>query len=180
MDVPAASTEMSSSPIRGRGGDMTRASLEMEGRSPAGPWSDNANWRLRYVRWSAASERSSLGISMGVDAIQPLLPRGAPSAMLDARNAAVMPEVGVRWRSSWQSNRRVDVGAFGAYDASANTPQDERRAYNARVELQFREGRSKLGFDMPHGALGMQLSGNSQMLLRARHGKPVLYYRAKW
>ena len=117
---------------------------------------------------------------MGVGATQPV---NAPLAavMHDPRMpATVTPELGVRWRSAWAANHRVDVGAFSSYDSRAALAEDERRSYNARVELQFRENRSKFGFDTSNKAFGLQLSGTSRVMLRAKHGGPMVYYRSTW
>ncbi len=157
-----------------------RASLEVDTRKPSGPWDDGASWRLRYVRWAPAGS-AAVGVSMGVAGSQQAGLQPPPMALAEPRpQPALVPEVGVRWRSSWQSNRRVDVGAFSSYDGSKATPDDERRLYNARVELQFRENRNKFGFDIGQKAFGLQLSGNSRLMLRAKHGGPMVYYRSTW
>jgi hypothetical protein len=153
--------------------------VELNARPTLQPWNDGTAWQMRVVRWAPAGS-SSLGVSMGVGATQ-APPAGPYALQPDPRGNALVPEVGVRWRSPWQANRRMDVGAYGSYDASAAAlAQNERRSYNARVELQFREGRSKFGFDVPHGALGLQVGHDSQVMLRSRHGGPMVYYRSKW
>jgi hypothetical protein len=177
--LPTASAEIAAG-ARWRQPDVPpRASLEIDTRQPAGPWDDQASWRLRYVRWAPAGG-GAVGLSMGVGATQPV---NAPLAAVlrDPRAPATLaPEVGVRWRSAWAANHRVDVGAFGAYDNGAALAEDARRSYNARVELQFRENRSKFGFDTGSKAFGLQLSGTSRVMLRAKHGGPMVYYRSTW
>jgi hypothetical protein len=186
--LPNSSAEVPTGPAHWRSGrEHARATVEVDSRQPAvrldsAPWSDPSTVQVRYVQWSpAAGSKAAVGLSMGVGAVQ-----GAPTqAMLRttdprAGGTTVVPEVGVRMRTGWRSDRRVDVGAWSAYDASANTPAALRRSYNARVELQFRENKSKFGIDLPSGAFGMQLSANSQLQLRSKHGGPMVYYRSKW
>jgi hypothetical protein len=155
-----------------------RSTVEFD-TTPARPWNDGSALQMRYVRWAPAGH-AALGVSMGLGAAQ--APPAGPYALQPDAHGTVglAPEVGLRWRTSWQENRRIDVGAYGSYDASTTVAQNERRAYNARVELQFRDGRSKLGFDIPHGALGLQVGHDSQVMLRSRHGGPMVYYRSKW
>jgi hypothetical protein len=177
--LPTASAEVPAVSPWHAPGAAPRASLEVDTRQPTAPWDDQASWRLRYVRWAPAGG-GALGLSMGVGGTQPVN-AALPPALRDPRApTSLAPELGVRWRSSWAANRRVDVGAFGSYDDSAALPVAERRSYNARVELQFRENRSKFGFDSGNKALGLQLSGASRVMLRARHGGPMVYYRSTW
>jgi hypothetical protein len=176
--LPSASAEVAAE--RGPGAATApRASVEVATRAPAGPWNDGS-WQLRYVRWASAGG-GNLGVSLGVGAAAPpgAVDPYAPYAPARAHGAGpLVPEVGVRWRSGWQDNRRVDLCAFRGYDTSP-AALDERRSYNARVELQFREASSKLGFDA-RGALGLQLSGSTKLMLRAKHGGPMVYYRSTW
>jgi hypothetical protein len=186
--LPSASAEVPTGPTHWRTDrDQPRAAVEVTSRQPvarldSAPWNDASSVQVRYVHWSpAAGNRAAVGLSMGMGAVQNGQAR-SPVGYVDPHSAGttLVPEVGVRMRTNWQSDRRVDVGAWSAYDASANTPANERRSYNARVELQFRESKSKLGFDMPSGAFGMQLSSTSQLQLRSKHGGPMVYYRSKW
>lgn len=177
QSLASASGEIETGPRwRGVPAGGPRNSLEFESRQAvAGPWNDGTRLDMRYTHWSPSSQRGSVGVSMGVATAQttnPALPLAAN------QQVAVAPEVGVRWRSGWSGDRRVDVGAYGSYDASVNTPSADRRSYGARVELQFREGRSPLGLQT--GALGMHLNSSSQLMLRSRHGGPMLYYRSQW
>ena len=174
--LPTASAEVAS-PGVGRG--SPRASLEVDSRQAEPHGEDTSRWHMRYVRWASAGDAGAFGVSMGVGAKQPVA--YGPYALANGRaEPTVTPEVGVRWRSGWQANRRVDVGAFQSYDNAADTPIDERKSYNARAELQFRENRSKMGFDAGSRAFGMQLSSTSKVMLRSRHGKPMVYYRSTW
>ena len=184
--LPNTTTEWIAGAPRWHGEGTAHSAVEMDLRQPVprlggAPADEASAVQLRLVRWAPAGAHSAMGLSVGVGAIQS--PNGAaPPWNGDARNfrTAVLPEVGVRLRTPWRQDRRVDAGAWGAYDTSAGTPADQRRSYNARVELQFRESRNKFGIDLSSRAFGMQLSSNSQMLLRSKHGGPMLYYRAKW
>ena len=183
--LPTAQAELPTGPARWRADTVPpRAAVEVASRQPlaaaTAPWSDPSSTRVRYVQWGRAGDDAALGLSLGVSSWQ-RGSRAAPwGATPDTLNTALRPEVGLRWRSGWRADRRVDVDAWGAYDPSPLTPATERRSFNARVELQFRDNRPRLGFDGSRGALGLQLSSNSQMLLRAKHGGPMLYYRARW
>lgn len=153
---------------------LPRASLEFD-RSVPTPGVDGTDTHLGVVHWAAPANRGSLGLSVGVGAWQ-------PSALPGQADSAVRwtPEIGVRWRSAWRENHRVDVGAYGGYAAASGLPADERRDFNTRVELQFRNSHSRFGFDGASRALGLQLGAHSQMMLRTRHGGPMLYYRSQW
>ncbi|MED5621502.1 hypothetical protein [Ideonella sp. BN130291] len=186
--LPSTSAEVPTGPTQWRTDrEQARAAVEVTSRQPAvradaAPWNDTSSVQVRYVHWApTAGNRAAVGLSMGMGAVQNGLAR-SPVGYVDPRTAGttLVPEVGVRLRTNWLGDRRVDVGAWSAYDASANTPASERRSYNARVELQFRENKSKLGFDMRSGAFGMQLSSTSQLQLRTKHGGPMVYYRSKW
>ncbi|MEW6706869.1 MAG: hypothetical protein AB1430_18640 [Pseudomonadota bacterium] len=158
------------------GEQAPRATLEIVQTPRAGSADAQGQWHLQVVRWAGSR---GLGLSMGMGATPAAHPH--PYALHDRQAApALVPEVGLRWRTGWQANRRLDLGAYGSFDPSAATPDDERRAYNARVELQFRESRSKFGVDLGNRALGLQLSGSSRLMLRAKHGGPMVYYRSTW
>ncbi len=184
--VPSTRVEVPTGPARWRTDDAPRAAVQVEGRQPAtartpAGWSDPSTTRLSYVQWGSASNQASLGVSMGVSSLQPGNPAGLPwMPGVAAQPTSLRPELGLRWRTGWTGDRRVDVDAWSSYDATRGLPAADRRSYNARVELQFRDNSPRLGFDGSRGALGLQLSSNSQMLLRAKHGGPMVYYRAKW
>jgi hypothetical protein len=185
--VPDAKAEAPLAAARWQGATPARSTIDVDVRQTGPRWSalegapavppaaESPLTRMRVVRWAQLGGASSLGLSMGVSnasgaAFTSLNP-GAPS------NRAV-PEFGLRWRTQWNSERRIDVDAWRSYDPTAPTP-DQRQTYNARVELQFMNSKVK-GLDLPHGAFGLQMSANSQMVLRARHGGPMIYYRRRF
>ncbi len=140
--------------------------------------------RIDITGWSRGPEQSGLGLSMGSStrpspgagyAFVPLSPRGGAVADLD---------VALRWRSQPLSgNRRVDLAAFrrSVPDAAdlARSGEANEPVYGARVEMQFASARSRRL--VPElGAIGMQLDGGAKISLRAKRGKPMLYYRASF
>lgn len=121
------------------------------------------------------------GLSLGVNA--PTAPAGSPGA--DATMPASM-DLGVRWRSQRETGPQLDVFAW------ARTPQlvptttamalirDEQQVqYGTRVEVQWESSKTR-GWAPEFGAVGLQLEGGSRLLLRARKGGPMLYYRSKF
>jgi hypothetical protein len=169
---------------------LPRASMEIDGRPGTGSSLaasvlpriagderfDPGSVRVHYVRWAPAGRAGSVGVSLGL-ASDGLAPRSDAAFGEPGRTR---PEVGVHWRSRWTGERRVDVAAWSALDGGGSAASPDRRDYNARVELQFQAAKRAMGFDVPRGAFGMQLSSHSQMLLRAHHGGPMVYYRTQW
>ena len=185
------STAMAADPQRWRGeAGPARSTVEIDTRptaasvttlqnssSLATPSSDPALVRVRYVGWTGG-HRSALGLSVGVaNAAGPAF-TSLQRPQADPRTAPLVPELGLRLRTRVNADHRLDVGAWSAYDGSVNTPAAERRSYNARVELQFLEHKSSLA--TAQGALGLQMSGGSQVMVRSKKGGPMVYYRARF
>jgi hypothetical protein len=145
--------------------------------SLAAPSSDPALVRVRYVGWTGGN-RSALGVSVGMaNAAGPAF-TSLQRPGFDPRNAPLVPELGLRLRTRVNADHRLDVGAWRSYDTSVNTPAAERQSYNARVELQFVGHQTALA--TAQGALGLQMSGGSQVMVRSKKGGPMLYYRARF
>lgn len=184
--LPNRSVEVPWNSGRPNPAQAPRATVEVDSHLPAAGSSlapplaslptDKRSVSVRYVRWAPAGRAGAVGVSMGVAAETP----AAQPFAVPTDTGRAQPQLGVRWRTDWHAQHRVDVAAWGAYDPSANTPLAERRSYNARVELQFQAAKRAMGMDFSHAALGMQLSSKSQMLLRANHGGPMVYYRTQW
>jgi hypothetical protein len=139
--------------------------------------SDPALVRVRYVGWTGGS-RAAVGVSVGMaNAAGPAF-TSLQRPVFDPHNAPLVPELGLRLRTRVNAEHRLDVGAWRSYDTSANTPAAERQSYNARVELQFVDQKTTLA--TAQGALGLQMSGGSQVMLRSKKGGPMLYYRARF
>lgn len=132
--------------------------------------------------WLAARERyGQFGLSLGMNAPTAV----AGSAGADATLPASM-DLGVRWRSQRETGPQLDISAWARTpQAAPNTTalamiRDEQQLqYGTRVEVQWESSKTR-GFAPEFGAIGMQLQGGSRLLLRARKGGPMLYYRSKF
>jgi len=163
-----------------------RATVEVDSRraAPTGgalfPAAEPAQQlRMRYVHWADSGQQAALGVSVGVGVQRMGTPTALPASLMPAATTTMAPEVGVRWRSGWRGDRRVDVDAWRSFEAAPGQAlRAEQSRYNARVELQFREAKSNL--DLAKGALGFQMSSKSQISLRAKKGGPMVYYRSQW
>lgn len=127
--------------------------------------------------------RSSFGLLLGMTAPAP----SAGAAPLTA--GAMVPaslDLGVRWRSRLDSGHHLDITAW-ARAPQWNQPQDamgmiwqsQPPMYGTRMEVQWASSRTG-GLVPEFGAVGVQLQGGSRLVLRARKGGPMLYYRAKF
>jgi hypothetical protein len=131
--------------------------------------------RVDFTTWPRSESRSMLGMSLGLS-----VPPGSP---LDPRSTQSL-DVGLRWRSTLDSTRRIDISAWRRVtpvpDAISLINSSSRAGlYGTRVEMQFTSGSSR-GFVPELGAIGLQLDGGARLSLRAKHGQPMLYYRAKF
>ncbi|HET9642442.1 MAG TPA: hypothetical protein VFP68_03570 [Burkholderiaceae bacterium] len=164
--------------VDARAAASARAPVQQAPATATGLQNDAAAVRMNVVRWANVGRGSSVGVAVGVSNAPGEAFTAAPMPVLDPRHATLLPEVGLRWRSKWDE-RRLDVNAWSSYDATLNTPQSERRSYNARVELQFMP-QPATALETPKGAIGFQMSANSQMVLRAKARGPMVYYRKRW
>ena len=57
--------------------------------------------------------------------------------------------------------------------------QQDQPRFGTRLEVQWSSSRTR-GLVPEFGAIGLQLEGNSRLLLRARGGGPMLYYRTRF
>lgn len=130
--------------------------------------------RVEISRWAQPAKASGVGLALGVN-----LPSGS---LVDARTGPVL-DVGVRWRSAEVNQRRLDIAAFrrvgSSPDAYTLIHADEQPLYAARVEMQFANAKSRR-FLPELGAIGMQMNGGGKIVLRAKRGGPMLYYRAQF
>ena len=164
-------------PTAGRSAPRTTASLEVDSQRQVMPAATEDQMRMRYVRWADTRGDAAVGLSVGVG-----LKRLTAGLPLEAQreNSRMAPEVGLRMRTGWRDDRRVDVDAWRSYDHDRAADGTESRPSNhARVELQFRQAKGS-ALDVPRGAFGLQTSANSQWVLRAKRGGPMVYYRARW
>ena len=139
---------------------------------PAGP----AHYS-EMTGWLFADRPSSLGMTLGV-----LSASGASGA----QSAPLAYDLGLRWRSRLQQRIHLDVQAWahspqrpGAPDALGMVWAREPASVGTRLEVQWKASRTG-GLVPEFGAIGVQLQGDAKLLLRARHGGPMVYYRTKF
>lgn len=162
------------------------ASLEAQQAAGSGAAASALGGTLQsssITRWMTPEHPRSLGLSLGVSTLSGPLASAQPGA------AAAVPrslDMGVRWRSQWDTRRQLDVTAWARAPQNAHTPDAmqliwlaQQPSYGTRVEMHWSSSRT--GALMPEfGAIGMQLESGSRLVLRAKRGKPMLYYRAKF
>lgn len=127
--------------------------------------------------WLSPGKPSSLGLSLGV--------LSAPAAR-GTQSAPLAYDLGLRWRSQLRQRVHLDVRAwtrspqqFAAHDAMGMIWSREPASVGTRLEVQWKASRTG-GLVPEFGAIGVQLQGDAKLLLRARHGGPMVYYRAKF
>jgi hypothetical protein len=140
--------------------------------------------RVEFSHW--AHERGGAGVALGV--VQPGTSSGAalngPAEVRDPSANGSTVELGLRWRSGLPDQRRLDVGAWrrmsnATPDAYTLTQTNDNALYAARVEVQFPS--AKYGGLAPEfGAIGMQVNGGGKVVLRAKRGGPMVYYRSNF
>lgn len=128
--------------------------------------------------WLTPARPASLGLTLGV------LSSGLPGSGSQA--APLAYDMGVRWRSRLEQRVHLDVQAwtrtpqqFAAYDAMGMIWSREPASVGTRLEVQWKPSRTG-GLVPEFGAIGVQLQGDAKLLLRAKRGGPMLYYRAKF
>jgi len=155
------------------------------GRGPAmagGPGGNTLSTQhLDITRWLTPDSPTRFGLSLGLSApaagAVPLAAEAAAPASLD---------LGVRWRSRLESGRQLDISAWARSPQGAQTPdalgmirQAQQPSYGTRLEVQWATAKTG-GLTPEFGAVGVQLQSGSRLVLRARKGGPMLYYRAKF
>lgn len=141
----------------------------------------NAVQHLDVTSWLGQDTQSRFGLTLGLSAPSTFTP--APSAVMatgTGSQPAPQLDLGLRWRSELQRGRHLDVSAWAqAPDAASQIWQTQPPSYGTRVEVQWASSRTR-GLVPEFGAVGVQLQGGSRLVLRARKGGPMLYYRAKF
>ena len=125
--------------------------------------------------WLTPRQASSLGLTLGVVSY--------------ARGVELSPQafdLGVRWRSQLDRRVQLDIHAWARTSQLHAKPNamgmiwhQNQPTFGTRVEVQWSSSRTR-GLVPEFGAVGLQLEGNSRLLLRARRGGPMLYYRTKF
>lgn len=146
--------------------------------------SDMPPMRVEFSHWAHAS--GGPGVALGV--VQPggnsSVALSGPAEVRDPSANGSTVELGLRWRGNLADQRRLDIGAWRRVsnttpDAYTLTQTNDSALYAARVEMQFPS--AKYGGLAPElGAVGMQMSGGGKVVLRAKRGGPMVYYRAKF
>lgn len=159
---------------------FTQRRFEVSGSTPPLDLAGES-MRLDATRWMRSGRHGSLGFTVGM---------AFPSQVdLRPHTAAVAPwstDVGVRWRAPLGSGLHLDMAAW----TRAARPQQEPDAlgmiwhrqqgdYGTRLEVQWKASRTG-GLVPEFGAIGVQLQGQSRLVLRARGGGPMVYYRTKF
>lgn len=117
---------------------------------------------------------SSVGIALGV--------RGMPQSPAPGLASGAPPtvDVGLHWRHTLDSSRRIGVTAFRTLPQASSDPialADRGPAYGARVELDLNKGKPEKAAFADKGLVGVQLDNGGRISLRRKHGGPMIYYR---
>lgn len=137
--------------------------------------------RLDVTHWLPPGRAGSLGVSFGMllPTRRDLRPYATPAAQWST-------DVGLRWRMPLGSDRHLNMAVWAhtsRYDQESDAMgmiwQREHSRYGTSLEMQWSSSRTH-GLVPEFGAVGVQLEGNSRLLLRARRGGPMLYYRTKF
>ena len=147
------------------------------------PWPQRNALRIDVTHWLSTDPSGGLGISMGW--AQPT-PSNRPTPLL-LPDTLWEPTFGVHWRHTVARGMQLDISTWaqapyggqlvpGALDL---VWQHDSARYGARLEVQWAAPR--FGGLLPeYRAIGIRLEGHSQLLLRARSGGPMVYYRTKF
>lgn len=127
--------------------------------------------------WLTPGRPSSMGLTLGVLSSGP---------MNGAQASPLAYDLGVRWRSRLERRVHLDLHAwartpqqYASQDALGMIWSREPARVGTRLEVQWKPSRTG-GLIPEFGAIGVQLQGDARLLLRARHGGPMFYYRAKF
>ena len=142
------------------------------------------------THWMHPERPRSLGVSLGLSTLTspaaPLSSNAVASAQAAPAAALLGMDMGVRWRSQLDVRRQLDVAAWARAPQNARTPDAmqliwlaQQPSYGTRVEMQWSSSRTA-GLVPEFGAVGVQLESGSRLVVRAKRGKPMLYYRAKF
>lgn len=177
---PAASFDINTTIVPNLGDPAPASALY---RSSPGSVAFNATQHMDITRWLTPDSPSRFGLTLGVSA--PAANFSAPGALANSiAGSSPQPtlqlDLGVRWRSQLQRGRHLDVSAWAQTpDAMGLIWQTQPPTYGTRVEVQWASSRTR-GLMPEFGAIGVQLQGGSRLVLRARKGGPMVYYRAKF
>lgn len=127
--------------------------------------------------WLTPDRPASLGLTLGVL---------TPGTEGRSPNVPLAYDLGIRLRSRLEQRVHLDLHAWArssqsasSHDAVAMVWSREPTSAGTRVEVQWKASRTS-GLVPEFGAIGVQLQGDARLLLRARHGGPMVYYRTKF
>ncbi len=153
---------------------------DMDGRTAQWQRPGAAPGGIQYLGitgWLTPRQAASLGLTLGM--VSDGMGRsmgGAPAAY----------DLGVRWHARLDQRVQFDVHAWArtpqgaaAHDAMGMIWLKEQPSFGTRLEVQWSSSRTH-GLVPEFGAIGVQLQGDSRLLLRAKSGGPVLYYRTRF
>lgn len=125
--------------------------------------------------WLTPRQASSLGLTLAI-----------VSGDTGAGRMPMAYELGLRWRTQLNPRAQLNVHTWARtaqqpamHDAQGMIWYNEQNAFGTRLEVQWASSRT-YGLVPEFGAIGVQLQGNSRLLLRARGGGPMVYYRTKF
>lgn len=138
--------------------------------------------RLDATQWLGVLNNGQWGLSVGISSSS----QDHTTLLSSAPPPTWGPSVGMHWRSALGGGIYVGVSTWtpipwgwGAPTATDMIWQGQKPTYATRLEVQWQSPR--FGGLIPEwGAIGLQLEGDSRLLLRARHGGPMLYYRTSF
>ncbi len=158
-------------------------SLTLRLREDAALFSSGASPALAHARYSEATgwlspdKPSSIGLTLGV------LSAGAVES---SPAAPLAYDLGLRWRTRLEPRVHLDIQAWtrtssriATHDAMGMIWAREPAGVGTRLEVQWKASRTG-GLIPEFGAIGVQLQGDARLLLRARHGGPMVYYRTRF
>lgn len=161
------------------------------GAALSGSGTTGSTQYVDVTRWlDPGAQGSGFGLALGLGGPAPSAAASATTVAWAAPGAATAPlsvDLGLRWRSRLDSTRHLDVSAWAQQAPRWSPPQDamgmiwqsQNPTVATRVEVQWASSRTR-GLVPEFGAVGVQLQGGSKLVLRARKGGPMLYYRARF
>ena len=141
---------------------------------------------LDVTRWLTPGAQDSFGLSLGVSAPVTSVTSIATARPQGGSLTLASIDMGVRWRSLLESGHQLNITAWAQVPPRDQHPQAvdmiwqaQQPVYGTRAEVQWASSRTR-GLVPEFGAVGVQLQGGGRLVLRARKGGPMLYYRAKF
>ncbi len=142
----------------------------------------NSTQSIDLTGWLITRESyGKFGLSLGMSA-----PTASAVPLASDAPSPASVDFGVRWRSQRESGPQFDVSAWArtsqlapSSDALTMIRDAQQPLYGTRLEMQWESSKTR-GLVPEFGAVGVQLQGGSRLLLRARKGGPMLYYRSRF